>query len=206
MQYNYDTLAPVYDRLSRLVFGKAQVNAQLYLLQVIPPNARILIIGGGTGWILDSIAERHQQDLSITYVDASAKMIALAKRRDVKGNEITFLNATIETAPLPGLYDIVLTPFIFDNIPEAELPPIFTHIEAALTPTAIWLHCDFRPPTKIGHRMLVGAMYAFFRLLCGISASHLPDVDTLFRKRNWHLQEQKTFFNGLIEAGIYTRL
>jgi hypothetical protein len=40
MPANYDNSASFYDRLSRLVFGKALVNAQAWLLPQIPKTAK----------------------------------------------------------------------------------------------------------------------------------------------------------------------
>jgi hypothetical protein len=59
MAASFNNSAWFYDRLSRLVYGKAIVNTQLYLLGYIQPNSNILIVGGGTGWILDEITRLH---------------------------------------------------------------------------------------------------------------------------------------------------
>ncbi len=52
MAANYNNSAWFYDSLAGLVYGKALVKAQVYLLQYIPADSNILIVGGGTGWIL----------------------------------------------------------------------------------------------------------------------------------------------------------
>jgi hypothetical protein len=52
MPANYNNSAWFYDRLSRMVYGRALINAQVYLLQYVPAGASVLIAGGGTGWIL----------------------------------------------------------------------------------------------------------------------------------------------------------
>ena len=49
MPANYDNSAWFYDRLSRVVYGKAIVRAQVYLLKEIPAGSTVLIAGGGTG-------------------------------------------------------------------------------------------------------------------------------------------------------------
>lgn len=206
MKYNYDTLAPIYDRLSRLVFGRVQVDAQLYLLDAIPAGARILIIGGGTGWILDAIVARHLAGLAITYVDASAKMITLARKRDVKNNHITFINATIEDSTPQGPFDIILTPFLFDNLREEDVPKVISTVEAALAPNALWLYCDFRHSSKLLHRLLLKSMYVFVRLVCGIKASRLAEVRPVFTQLHWVVVRETLFFDGMIEAVVYGRV
>jgi hypothetical protein len=47
MLNNYDKIAGHYDTLSRLVFFKSQVNAQINQLRYIQENSHILIVGGG---------------------------------------------------------------------------------------------------------------------------------------------------------------
>src|SRR5665213_2689273 len=79
MPANYDNSAWFYDRLSRLIYGDALVRAQVYLLGFIPENAKVLIAGGGTGWILEKLADVHPAGLQITYAEVSAKMMAQAK-------------------------------------------------------------------------------------------------------------------------------
>ena len=80
LERNYDSIALIYDRLARLVYGRSLVNAQLYLLDAIPAEAHVLIVGGGTGWVLEEITKRHPSGLSIDYIDAASKMVALAKK------------------------------------------------------------------------------------------------------------------------------
>ena len=57
MASNYDNSAWFYDGLSRVVYGNALISSQVYLLQFIPSNATILIVGGGTGRLLEEIAK-----------------------------------------------------------------------------------------------------------------------------------------------------
>src|ERR1700710_2430121 len=96
MQNNYDKLAWIYDPLSRLVYFKAQVNAQISLLPFIPADSKILIVGGGTGWILESIAKVHPTGLSITYVEISKKMVELAQKKNYKKNHVLFVHQAME--------------------------------------------------------------------------------------------------------------
>ena len=97
---NYNRIAWFYDGLCSLVFGSDIKKAQIELLPFIPKNANILIIGGGTGWIIDEITKTHSTGLSITYIDVSAKMIQLSKKRNFAFNEIEFIETSIENIEL----------------------------------------------------------------------------------------------------------
>ncbi|MDB5150556.1 MAG: methyltransferase protein, partial [Mucilaginibacter sp.] len=116
MAANYDNSAWFYDRLSRLIYGRALVNAQVYLLNFVPAGSKILIAGGGTGWILEELSKIHPAGLDITYVEISANMTALSQKRQTGQNEVVFINEAVEKVKLLLLdFDVVITPFLFDN-------------------------------------------------------------------------------------------
>jgi len=96
MRNNYDRIARYYDVLSRMVFFRAQLKAQIDQLHFIPANSSVLIVGGGTGWILEEIAKVHSSGLRITYVEISAKMLDLSRKRKVGANEVTFVHSPAE--------------------------------------------------------------------------------------------------------------
>ncbi|HWV71292.1 MAG TPA: hypothetical protein VN040_06240, partial [Pseudosphingobacterium sp.] len=96
MKNNYDNIASLYDFLSRLVFFKAQVKAQVELLKHIQPKSTILIVGGGSGWILEELSNLYPEGLVIHYVEISAKMLARSRKRDYKKNEVLFFRAAME--------------------------------------------------------------------------------------------------------------
>jgi tRNA (cmo5U34)-methyltransferase len=49
----FDRLAPFYDSLARLIIGKGIKQSQLHFLNHLRgQNQGVLVLGGGTGWIL----------------------------------------------------------------------------------------------------------------------------------------------------------
>lgn len=205
MKRNYDSIAWFYDRLAQLIFGKTLINTQLYLIKAIPPGSHILIAGGGTGWILEEIAKLHSSGLSITYADASAKMIALAQKRKYGDNKVTFIAAAVEAVNPDQLYDVVLTPFLFDNFTDHTLQKICEHIDAHLKSQGLWLYCDFQNTGVLWQRAVLNVMYVFFRSSCGIEATHLPDANAFFIKHQYKISAQKTFLKEFITAVIYQK-
>ncbi|HAL82557.1 MAG TPA: methyltransferase type 12, partial [Mucilaginibacter sp.] len=181
MSANFNNSAWFYDRLSRLVFGRAIVNAQVYLLQYIPKNANILIVGGGTGWILDEITKLQPLGLNITYVEVSVKMTAVSKKRNIGHNRVVFINEAIENVNLRPGFDIVVTPFLFDNFREQTLQKVFINIHALLKPGGLWLNCDFQLTGIWWQKVFLKSMFLFFKLICNIEASHLPEIEKYFR-------------------------
>ena len=75
MKNGYDNVSFFYDRLSSLIFGDKLQFPQRYFIEAIPANARVLIVGGGSGWILEAICSHHSKGLAITYIDSSPKMV-----------------------------------------------------------------------------------------------------------------------------------
>jgi len=203
MPANFNNAAPFYDRLSRLIYGGALLNAQVYLLQYIPPNSKILIAGGGTGWILEEITKIHASGLNIIYVEVSENMMALSKKRNTGANQVAFINDAMEDVSVPADFDVVITPFLFDNFTEQTTQQVFNHIHSSLKPAGLWLNCDFQLGGKWWQGVLLKSMFLFFRVVCNIEATHLPDIDQHFAAHHYKSIAQQTFFGDFIVSKIY---
>lgn len=211
MNKGYDNAALFYDPLSKLVFGNKLQQAQSAFLHLIPQDARILIVGGGSGWVLEEIARIHPNNkLSITYVEASPKMTALAQQRIKKSAGldnapffINFITAPIEEAQLDDNYNVIITSFLFDNFKQQQAEATFRRLDAVLKPNGIWLYTDFTNNTNTTHKLVLKAMYLFFGILCGVPAKSLPDMNRLFD--NYKQCERKSWMNGFVESHAYIK-
>jgi ubiquinone/menaquinone biosynthesis C-methylase UbiE len=178
---NYNAVAWFYDGLSKLVFGSSIKKAQIDLLPLIPANSKILIVGGGTGWILEEIAKLHPSGLEITYVDFSSKMIERSKKRNYASNHIQFVEMPIEQYLLPDtghLYDVIITPFIADCFSQSDWERVFTKLDAIIKPNGIWFYTDFylNDKSPLWQKLLIKLLYLFFRITCHLQAKKLPNV------------------------------
>lgn len=205
MAANYDNSAWFYDRLSRIIYGKALLRSQEYLLKHIPPGACILIAGGGTGWILEKIAEVQPPGLKITYVEVSARMMALSKKRDAGQNSVTYINQAVEDMPDQTIYDVVVTPFLFDNFTGDTFQKVFGHIHQNLKPGGLWLNVDFRLTGKWWQTVLLRSMFLFFRIICRIEGRKLPAIAACFNVHGYEVISQKTFFGEFILSTVYKK-
>ncbi len=205
MAANYDNSAWFYDRLSRMIYGQAIINSQVYLLKYIPAGSDILIVGGGTGWILEEIANIHSSGLKITYVEISAKMMVLSRKRKTAGNQVIYINEAVENLKDQAHYDVVITPFLFDNFTEQTLQKVFAHIHSLLKPKGVWLNTDFRPTGKWWQKILLKSMILFFRMICQIEVSRLPDVEKYFEQYGYRIIDQKSFFGEFILSTAYSK-
>jgi len=200
---NYNNSAWFYDRLSRLVYGAAMINAQRFLLKFIPAGSKVLIVGGGTGWILEEIAELHAEGLEIAYVEIAPKMMMLSQKRKTGSNTVTFINKAIEDVTLQADFDIVITPFLFDNFNRANFERIFAHVDSALKPGGFWLNCDFQLTGKWWQSALLKTMFLFFRLTCNIEANTLPGIQKKFHLYGYKNIARNTFYGNFIVSEVY---
>jgi ubiquinone/menaquinone biosynthesis C-methylase UbiE len=205
MAANYNNSAWFYDRLSRVVYGKALVNAQVYLLKHVSANSSILIVGGGTGWILEELSKIHPSDLNITYVEIAAHMMALSQKRNTDSNNVTFINDAIENVALPPNFDVVITPFLFDNFTEQTFKKVFAHIAQLLKNDGLWLNTDFQLTGKWWQGVLLKSMFLFFKVICGIEASKLPAIARCFDDGGYKVIDRKNFFSDFIVSEVYKK-
>ncbi|WP_141765680.1 class I SAM-dependent methyltransferase, partial [Hymenobacter coccineus] len=78
---NFDRIAWCYDALAGLVFGGSLRAAQRAALDGLPAGApRVLILGGGTGWVLGEVL-RRRPGATVLYLEASGPMLARATAR-----------------------------------------------------------------------------------------------------------------------------
>ncbi|WP_221390552.1 bifunctional 2-polyprenyl-6-hydroxyphenol methylase/3-demethylubiquinol 3-O-methyltransferase UbiG [Dyadobacter sp. NIV53] len=205
---NYDPIAANYDFLSRLIFRQNLILSQTCLLQHIPPNCNILIVGGGTGWILEETAKIHSSGLSITYVEISEKMIGLAKKRDLKQNEAYFINIAIEDFITPNQFDIVLTTYLFDNFNEKKAILVFQKLASLLKEKGKWLFADFHidKESKNWQKLLLKLMFRFFRIICDIEARELIPMDSKFTENGFREIYSYSRFYNFLKSSVYIRL
>jgi len=203
MAANFNNSAWFYDCLAQFIYGRSIINAQLFLINYIKTGDKVLIVGGGTGWILDKITILHPSGLNITYVEVARNMMMLAKKRNTGKNQVLFLNDTIENVNLNADFDIVITPFLFDNFTEQTLKKVFNHIATMLKDRGLWLNADFQLTGKWWQGFLLKTMFLFFKVLCNIEANKLPVIQPHFNSNGYRLHDEKTFYNDFIIARVY---
>jgi ubiquinone/menaquinone biosynthesis C-methylase UbiE len=204
---NYNRIANVYDRLSRLVYGNAIVRAQQYLVSFIPANSRILIVGGGTGWILEEITKLHPQGLEIYYVEIADKMLELSRKRNIGNNKVHFIGKSIEELEDIGGIDVAFTAFLFDNFTQQTANDIFKNMERRLVAGALWLYSDFQVSSKQmwWQKPLLHSMLLFFRTMGVISNDQLPDMQSIFQREGFTLKSREEFYGHFVASAVYTR-
>ncbi|MEO8254466.1 MAG: methyltransferase domain-containing protein [Flavobacterium sp.] len=207
MVNNYDKIAKHYDFLSRLVFFKSQVYAQINQLKHIPKNSSILIVGGGTGWILEEITKIHSSGLEIVYVEVSAKMITLSKQKNSGNNTVEFFSKGIENFATQNTFDIILTPFLFDNFSVDDANSAFKKLDKVLKNNGLWFFTDFNVQGKSAwwKLLFIQFMYQFFTIFKIIDTKKLINMSPYFEKYHYAIVEKKLYYGTFIEAIVYRK-
>jgi tRNA (cmo5U34)-methyltransferase len=202
----FNRVSAWYDRLARLIFANSIYNAQVTFLCHIAPKSKVLILGGGTGSLLAELL-RINSTCEVWYIEASSRMISLAKAQAAKSASanVHFINGTQDGIPTNIAFDVVITPFFLDLFSATRLRMVIQNVSAALTPQGLWLATDFVNTGKWQHRLLLKTMYAFFRITAGIEARTLPDWERMLLETGAQLRDSAFFFNGFIKSAVYDR-
>lgn len=213
---NFDWIAPVYDALAFLVFGRALQKAQLSLLSqplagsdpVFRTGASVLMVGGGTGWLLEQLL-RQYQPARVLYLEQSARMSALASRRLLKSGVVGVVEFRVgdETALAPNEhFDVIITPFVLDLFTEQALT---THLIPKLLGTlnqhGSWLITDFVRTNRWWQQALLWSMIRFFRLTAGISTTALADWQACLLNTGLRRRQQQRWVSGMVASEIWER-
>jgi ubiquinone/menaquinone biosynthesis C-methylase UbiE len=208
MSNNYDPVARYYDFLSWLVFGQTEINAQVELLGYVTPGGRMLIVGGGTGWILEKIATVQPSGLRITYVESSARMMERSRKRNCGQNSVEFVQLPIEEFAAAAPYDCILTGFLFDNFSADKARAVVRQLDLLLREGGHWLYADFylqKGKRKFWKAVLLKAMYIAARIICKVEAKQLPDMEMIFGEAGYAAVYTSFHYSKFIKSVAYRK-
>lgn len=171
---NFDHVAGYYDRLARWVFGGEWLHTQLLPLQALSEANKLLIIGGGTGSILEYLPE-----IEVTYVELSEKMLSKARKRSTNA-QVFFVQQDFRNWMGTESFDAIYCPFVLDCFTVEELKEILRKISAVLA-TGGQLHVlDFHRGNGL-QNVLIKGMIVFFKVFSGLQINQLAAIDATIR-------------------------
>lgn len=197
----FDGIARFYDPLARIVFGRHMVASQTHFLHRISPGSSVLVVGGGTGWILEEVFARAA-NCEVWYIESSERMLDRARRRKYSGR-VHFIHGSWDKVP-QVTFDVVITNYFLDLFAERTLADVIRVIEGELATGGIWLVSEFTQ-NKRWHAAMLAAMYWFFRLLCNIEASYLPAWEKAMSHAGFLPAERTSYFGGFMESVVFRR-
>jgi ubiquinone/menaquinone biosynthesis C-methylase UbiE len=200
----FDTIAPVYDALATIVFGRAIRNAELYYLSEVRHGGKVLIVGGGTGRLLVDLL-RVNPYCEIWYVDASEAMVRIARSNINKLSKarVHFIHGVQDELPSHVQFDTVIANFYFDLFSAASLDRSLKHIHTSMLPDGKVLVSDFTNNNLWWQSALLSLMYLFFKWSCRIEATTLPDWQRQLLEHNFTLKTSRGFYGNFIRSAVY---
>ncbi len=201
---NFDLVAPFYDFLAKTIFGKTIQTAQTHFLHHIPDNAKILILGGGSGWILKEIFAL-KNSCRILYIEKSKKMIALSKKRltNLQLEQVVF--AQDMDTNTNQVFDVIITNFFLDVFEKKELKDVMKLLRGLLSKEGVWLFTDFQHQNIWWQKILLKLMFTFFRLFASLESKQLYDFEELFDGFGMTSLKSKSFFHKMIISNVYRK-
>jgi ubiquinone/menaquinone biosynthesis C-methylase UbiE len=199
---NFDRVARIYDKLSTLVFGKSMTDAQTIFLREIGREATVLILGGGTGWLLAE-ALRTNLTCKIWYIEASSNMIMLSKKKisQAEMSRVNFIHGTEDFIPAEISFDVVITPFYLDLFRDYSCHAVIQKIKLSLHAKSIWIITDF-VSTAWWHYCMLFLMYRFFEITSHIEAARLPDWESMLKQHGFNEIKSNLFYSGFIKSTL----
>jgi ubiquinone/menaquinone biosynthesis C-methylase UbiE len=206
---SFDTLAPHYRWMERVLAGeKLQACRTAHLRNIDPPH-RALLAGEGNGRFLGAFAAQFPKT-EITCLDASHQMLDHAKSAVTTTQPVTFLHADIPETQLPeNHFDLIVTNFFLDCFPPDQLARVIDKLARSATLQATWLLADFcqapRGWKKLRTQWILASMYFFFRLATDLPARRLTPPDGLLRENAFELISRSHFEWQLLHADLWRR-
>jgi len=200
---NFDFVAPFYDFLAKIIFGKNIQTAQTHFLNHIPKDAHILILGGGSGLILKEIFA-IRNECQIHYVETSKKMIALSKKQLTKLQleQVVFAQDMDENTN--QIFDVIITNFFLDVFEKKELKNVMQLLQRLLNKEGFWLFTDFQHQNIWWQKILLKLMFLFFRAFANLESKELYDFEKEFKILEMNSHESKSFFHEMIISHVYS--
>ena len=204
---SFDSLAPHYRWLERVLAGGALQEARLAHLAKLDQADNILLIGEGPGRFLGPLRMRRP-DVPITVIDASVKMLEAARAKGSGPTTFTRLNLPQEPLPL-AQWDAIVTHCFLDCFAPDTLSAVIDRISSAAKPEARWLITDFTLPEsgwrRTRARMAHALMYRTFRAATQLEARHWTDPASDLHRVGFQLAQRESFNHGLVHADHWMR-
>jgi SAM-dependent methyltransferase len=210
---SFDRLAPHYRWMEWVLAGSKLQRCRTMFLGRLPPINHALILGEGTGRFLAELL-KVQHQAKVTCLDSSAGMLAQARKtleeQDLDSGNVRFIHSNIlEWKASADKFDLIVTHFFLDCFRPDQIERIVQIINPSAATQSAWLLADFRiPPSGIARvraRLIVSAMYFFFRAATRLEAKSLANPDAILEANGFVLKERVVAEWGLLQSDLWKR-
>jgi ubiquinone/menaquinone biosynthesis C-methylase UbiE len=209
---NCDRIAPYYEVLEHLSFGKRLEQRRFAFLGEMRTSQTAIVCGGGDGRFLARLL-RINSRLEVDYIELSRKMIELAERR-VTGmgqtfrERVRFVAGDVRECPLRlDGYDLIVTHFFLDCFSESEVADVVSRLAQCATPGALWVLSEFREAegaiARIWTRGVIRSLYLAFRFTTGLQVTRLPDHVGALSAEGFCARREERALGGLLYSSVW---
>jgi len=211
---NCDRIAPYYQSLEHLSFGKSLERRRFAFLEETRTSRRAVVCGGGDGRFLARLL-RTNSKVQIDFVEISPRMIELAERR-VAGmgrtyrDRVRFHVADVcEFQAQSEAYDLIVTNFFLDCFSDTELANVVTRLAGWGAARGRWLVSDFcEADGAIRHfwtSAIIRGIYGAFRITTGLRVTSLANYMTALARVGYRKRHEETALGGLLQSSLLAR-
>jgi SAM-dependent methyltransferase len=210
---NFDRLAKAYGLLERITAGTKLQRCRMAFLGALPEPRQVLLAGEGHGRFLRECVRRFP-NARIVVVDGSGTMLDVARHRLARAKaptgRVEFVHADVARwEGADGGFDLIVTQFFLDCFPAAALAAVVARLGTLAAPDAHWLVADFQiAPSGLARwrsRVIVGLLYRFFRVVCGLEADALVVPDEALVAAGFSCHARRTSEWGLLKSEWWQR-
>lgn len=199
----YNFIAPVYDTIKGLVFGKALRQACFRHEEAYKSARNVLVVGGGSGQELPLFSPRA----NVTFVETSSTMISLAKKRTFACS-VDFVHANIFEYQFTEQYDLILFNFILDLFPQDQVVDLLNHIKPHLDDNGKIVACDFYPIQEQAHvwkKLLLKTTIVFFSITTSLRIKEITNIQKCLELSGYQLVKLSHYFSGMVFATLWVK-
>ncbi len=207
----FDPLARLYDGMEAILAGGKLERCRRAFLGNVASARNVLLVGEGHGKFLVEIIRRFPE-AEVTYLDASPKMLEVARARLMREGlltrQVTFVAGDLLQSPLTE-YDLIATHFFLDCLTPVQLALAVEKLASSLQTGGAWLLSDFQIPAAGWKRWRAGIihwlMYRFFRVVTRLPAVKITEPAPQLVKSGLVCEGRIEFDWGLLYAELWRK-
>jgi ubiquinone/menaquinone biosynthesis C-methylase UbiE len=213
---NCDRVASAYRWLECLSFGGALQTCRVMYLGEVANCRKALLCGDGDGRFLAELL-RTNRDVCVDFVDLSAGMIDVARRRIVAMGSKAAARTNFYAGDFRSFeplgeagYDLITAHFFLDCFDDVEVAGVTRKLDSCAISGAKLLVSDFRIPKRGIARYIdaavVRGLYGAFRLTTGLRVTRLPKYEDALERAGFRKERETLRMGGLLVASLWRKI
>lgn len=206
---DYNTMAPVYNFITRLVSMGGNARSQQYFLKHVTQESRVLTIGCGSIGFNAELAEASRY---VTAVDIAPDMIRIAEKKIIKkglSDRISFVCSDIMTFKPEKRYDLVMASFFLNTFAWDDCLNVIEHITGFVKPGGLLCIADEAPGTRLMSKIslfLFRPLIAYLHHLLARQPLHrIYDYAPIITGLGFEIHEQVRDSSDYILSTVYRK-